>query len=68
MKRNQHKHGSPFDRGSADSYYHRPVDPHYYPLGTGNGERVTDLTPEQIQEYLNGYAWNEAHGDKKNWD
>ena len=64
----KHKHGSPFDRGSADSYYHRPVDPHYYPLGTGNGDRITDLTPEQIQEYLNGYQWNETHGDKKNWD
>jgi len=61
-------HGSPWDRGGADSYYHRPRDPHYYPLGTGHGDRVTDLTPEQVREYLAGYAHNEAHGDKKNWD
>ena len=60
-------HGSPYDRGGADSYYHRPRCPHYYPQGTYNGDRVTDLTPEQIREYLAGYAHNEAHGDKKNW-
>ena len=24
------RHGGPFDRGAADSYYHRPFDPHYY--------------------------------------
>jgi hypothetical protein len=61
------KHGSLFDRGSADSYYHRPPNPHYYPQGTGHGERVTDLTPEQVKEYLDGYDWNEKHGDKKDW-
>lgn len=62
------KHGSPFDRGSADSYYGRPRDPHYYPDGSYKGERITDLTPEQVKEYLDGYEWNEAHGDKKSWD
>jgi hypothetical protein len=60
-------HGSPWDRGSADSYYQRPRDPHYYPQGTYNGEPVTDLTPEQVKEYLDGYAWNNKYGDKKNW-
>jgi len=25
------KHGSPQDRGSADRYYGRPYDPHFYP-------------------------------------
>ena len=62
-----HSHGSLWDRGSADSYYGRPRDPHYYPDGSYNGERVTDLTPEQIQEYLDGYEWNEKHGDKKDY-
>lgn len=62
-----HSHGSPWDRGSADSYYGRPRDPHYYPHGTYNGEPVTDLTPEQVKEYLDGYAWNNKYGDKKNW-
>ena len=25
------RHGSPFDRGSADSWYRRPRDPHFLP-------------------------------------
>jgi hypothetical protein len=61
------QHGSLWDRGSADSYYGRPRDPHYYPQGTYNGDRVTDLTPEQVRVYLAGYAWNQKHGDKKSW-
>ena len=24
------RHGGPFDRGGADSYYGRGLDPHYY--------------------------------------
>ena len=61
-------HGSPWDRGSADSYYSRPCDPHYFPYGTYNGTPEKDLTPEQVKAYLDGYAWNEECGDKKNWD
>ena len=26
----EHVHGGPYDRGSADSYYGRGRDPHYY--------------------------------------
>ncbi len=60
-------HGSPADRGSADAYYGRPEDPHYWPQGTYNGTRVEakDMTALQIQEYLNGY-YNET--DRKSWD
>ena len=61
-------HGSPFDRGRADSYYGRPCDPHFYPEGTGHGIRVTELSDAQVKAYLDGYAWNEECGDKKNWD
>ena len=61
------EHGSLFDRGRADSYYHRPECPHYYPQGTYNGDRITDLTDEQVKEYLAGYGWNEKFGDKKDW-
>ena len=61
------KHGNPFDRGSADSYYHRPRNPHKYPNGTYNGEPVTDLTPEEVAAYHAGYDWNEQFGDKKDW-
>ena len=61
-------HGSLFDRGSADSYYGRPRDPHWYPEGSYNGVKVTDLNPIEIQAYMAGYDWNEQYGDKKAWD
>jgi hypothetical protein len=64
------KHGSPFDRGSADSYYGRPRDPHYYPNGTGNEPRVLPviMTKEQIEAYHAGYDWNEQFGGRKDYD
>ena len=60
-------HGGPYDRGAADSYYHRPRSPHKYPNGTYNGPEVTDLTPEELEAYNAGYDDNEANGDKKDW-
>lgn len=59
------RHGGLYDRGSADSYYGRPRNPHWWPHGTGNGEMITDLTPEEIAEYLDGYDYNEDQGNKK---
>jgi len=63
------KHGNPFDRGSADSYYHRPANPHYWPEGTGHGTMVEgkDMTPEELTAYMAGYEWNEQFGAKKEW-
>jgi len=61
-------HGSLFDRGSADSYYRRGRNPHWYPEGTYNGEKITTLTKEEIAEYNAGYDENEAMGDHKEWD
>jgi hypothetical protein len=62
-------HGSPFDRGSADSYYGRPQDPHWWPEGTYKGQRVEaeDMTLAQMRAYFAGYAYNEEFGDKKDW-
>lgn len=67
-KEYEQTHGNPFDRGSADSYYGRPRDPHYYPEGTYKGERVTDLTDNELEAYHAGYDYNEQFGDKKNYD
>lgn len=53
-------HGSPYDRGHADSYYGRPKDPHYYPEGTYEGEKVTILTEEELAAYNAGYDENTA--------
>lgn len=62
-------HGSPFDRGSADSYYGRPAKPHKYPNGTGNEPKVEaqDMTLAEMREYYKGYEYNEQFGDKKDW-
>jgi len=62
-------HGSPFDRGSADSYYGRRQDPHWYPQGTYKGTRVEsqDMSLAQLRAYYAGYDFNEEFGDKKNW-
>jgi hypothetical protein len=61
-------HGGLFDRGSADSYYSRPQDPHWWPDGTHQGQKITNLNAAEIEEYLAGYDWNEQYGDKKSWD
>lgn len=63
------RHGGPFDRGSADSYYGRGIDIHYYVGATAQSERIEgkDMTPEQIVDYMAGYEYNEKFGDKKDW-
>ena len=60
------EHGSPLDRGSADRYYGRPYDPHYWPMGTRKGIRIDaeQMEPLQIAEYTYGY---ENETDRKNW-
>jgi hypothetical protein len=64
------RHGGPFDRGSADSYYGRPRQPHYFNGPTYNSDRIKEglMTREEIQAYLAGYQYNEQFGDKKSWD
>jgi len=63
------RHGGPFDRGSADSYYGRPYSPHYYMGSTYTSARVelSDMTAEEIVAYTAGYNENEQLGDKKQW-
>ena len=61
-------HGSPYDRGAADSWYSRPKHPHKGGVGGDSGPRIEDLTAEEIALYNEGYDWNEQFGDKKNWD
>jgi hypothetical protein len=63
------RHGGAFDRGSADSYYHRPRRPHFYLGDTGSSELIDEsmMTTKEIQAYHAGYSWNEQYGDKKDW-
>lgn len=63
------RHGGPWDRGSADSYYDRGYSPHYFKGDTYNSPRVdlADMTAEEITAYTAGYNNNEQLGDKKDW-
>ena len=61
------RHGSLFDRGSADSYYHRGPQPHYGGVGGGSGERVEVTDEASVAEYMAGYRDNELHGSKKDF-
>lgn len=72
-KDHQKGHGSPFDRGGADSYYDRRSNPHKIISATeeGTGRQyfkvIYDLTEEEIEAYNAGYDENEKLGHKKDW-
>lgn len=63
------RHGGPFDRGSADSYYGRGRNPHYFVGATYSSHEITvdKMTQEEIDAYNAGYDDNEKYGDKKDW-
>ena len=63
------RHGGPYDRGTADSYYGREYNPHYFVGDTYNTPRIdlAQMTDAEIAAYAAGYRNNEATGDKKEW-
>ena len=63
----QRKHGSLYDRGSADSHYGRMPSPHYGGVGGDSGDRVAVYDECSVAEYLAGYEYNERFGDKKDY-
>ena len=69
MAKYDERHGGPYDRGGADSYYRRGYDPHYFVGATGTSERVPMalMTAEEITAYSAGYRDNEEAGDFKDW-
>ena len=62
------RHGSAWDRGGADSYYHRLPRPHYF---TGATYQSTEVLAQpgspEWEAYMAGYEHNERYGDKKDW-
>ena len=56
------RHGGPYDRGSADSYYGRDFNPHYYVKDTYSSPRVDlkDMTAEEIVAYTVAYRDTES--------
>lgn len=63
------RHGGAYDRGSADAYYGRPPEPHYYtgPSYTSIRIDADNMTPEEIAAYNQGYADQVRSGDRKDW-
>ena len=62
------RHGGAYDRGSADSYYHRAARPHYF---VGDTYQSTEVLAQpgspEWAAYMAGYEHNERYGDKKDW-
>ena len=63
------RHGGPFDRGAADSYYGRVPKPHFYTGATMQSQLIprVGMSDSAIEEYYAGYEYNELNGDKKDW-
>jgi len=62
------RHGGAWDRGSADSYYRRPYNPHKYVAGTLTSDKVVSLSAVDLAAYEAGWQDNEALGWFKEWD
>jgi len=64
------RHGGPYDRGSADSYYRRGRRPHFFSDATYHSDEIEErfMTKQQIAEYNLGYYENEVAGDFKEWE
>jgi hypothetical protein len=64
------RHGGPYDRGSADSYYQRGRHPHYFVGATYTSQEVSEknMTPEEIAAYHQGFDDNEANQNFKDYD
>lgn len=66
MTQHDERHGGPYDRGTADAWYHRPPNPHYYRGGSRTSGRVeeADMTAAEVAAYLAGYAAGDDMGGK----
>ena len=61
------RNGSPFDRGGADSYYRRGINPHYFEGKANLSKEVKELTEAEIRAYMAGYEENERLCDFKTY-
>lgn len=63
------RHGGPFDRGQADSWYGREYNPHYFVGDSYSSPRIelAQMTPDEIVAYTAGYTDNESNGDHKEY-
>ena len=63
------RHGGPFDRGQADSYYGRDYNPHYFVGDTYNSPKIelAQMTAQEIVAYTAGFNENEKANNHKEW-
>jgi hypothetical protein len=63
------RHGGPYDRGQADSWYGREYNPHYFVGDSYQSPRIelAQMTPDEIVAYTAGYTDNEATGLHKEY-
>ena len=63
------RHGGPYDRGSADAWYGREFNPHYFVGDTYSSTRLelVDMSAAEITAYTAGYRDADCPGDKKDW-
>jgi len=61
------RHGGAYDRGSADAWYGRECEPHYFTGDTYQSTKIekADMTEEEIAAYMAGY--NETPFAQKEW-
>jgi hypothetical protein len=61
------RHGGPYDRGSADSWYGREPKPHYFTGDTYFSTEIkeVDMSEDEIADYMQGY--NETVFAQKNY-
>lgn len=64
---NLKRHGGAYDRGSADRYYGRPFNPHFFKGATHQSELVEekDMSAEEIKAYKAGF---DEETSRKQWD
>jgi hypothetical protein len=58
------RHGGPYDRGQADSWYGREYEPHYFVGDTYNSPKIelAQMTAAEIVAYTAGYTNTEFAG------
>jgi len=63
------RHGGPWDRGTADFWYGRPYEPHFFKGATYSTDKIElkDMTAAEIAAYTNGFKTAEADGSQKDW-
>ena len=64
---NKERHGGPYDRGTADAYYGRGFQPHFYVGATYNSDMVDSdaMSVSELALYQEGYEDNYA--GQKSW-